>query len=31
MTIAQFNDAVRHIDERTAKFLDLQPLNESNH
>lgn len=30
MTVAQFNDTVRHIDERLAKFLELQPLSESN-
>ena len=31
MTIAQFNDAVRHIDERLAKFLELQPLSVETH
>ncbi len=30
MTVSQFNDTVRHIDEKLAEFLELYPLNESN-
>ena len=29
MTAAQFNDAVRHIDDRLADFLELQPISAS--